>query len=336
VKPGEYGVTAFEKHGSKQGTGPLARPGAGQRLLVLALVAALNLLVVFLLLAALRPPPPLPPETRAVELALRTDRPPPPPPPPVPAAVRPQQMEKAAPRIEIETPPAVTAPPQGTPGRGAAGNAGANADTVIARAPAPIPPVAADPNCESMDAYLTRIRAAILRFFDYPAAAREAGIQGEVLMRFYASPAGRILDSTLATSFVERVYRSREENGRYHDLLLGFTRTGPDSWAWQARVHSNAGPDIMMGRGTVRAGEDGILRAPERPDGMLVLEIPDNIPAGVARVSLRFGRTNELLLLEKAVERTLRLAQPLPAIPVCLKLSMLNASMPFTYRLERR
>jgi hypothetical protein len=186
-----------------------------------------------------------------------------------------------------------------------------------------------------MDTYLNRVRTAIRRFFDYPAAARDARIQGEVFMRFYANPAGRILDSTVATSFVERVYRSRQENGRYHDLLLRFTRTGPESWTWQAKVHSNGGPDIVLGTGTVRAEEDGILRSPERADGMLVLEIPDSVPAAVARVSLRFGRTSELLLLEKAVQRTLRLAQPLPAIPACLKLQLLNAEMPFTYRLER-
>ncbi len=49
-----------------------------------------------------------------------------------------------------------------------------------------------------------------------------------------------------------------------------------------------------------------------------------------------FGNAAELLLLEKSVQRALRLAQPLPAIPACLNLRLLNADMPFRFRQERR
>jgi len=193
------------------------------------------------------------------------------------------------------------------------------------------PAAAIDPNCETLDAYAGRVRSAIGRFFEYSPQAREARLQGDVMVHFFSDSGGRIVESTITASSVDRVYPDRREGGRHENLIVGFTRTGADSWTWQARMHLDPGPDVMLGNGSVTAGNDGMLRAPGRSDGMMVLELPPSVPGNVPRLILPFGRAAELALLEKSVRHTLDLAQPLPKIPSCLKQQTLDATMPFRF-----
>jgi outer membrane biosynthesis protein TonB len=304
-------------------------------------VAVLHLLLALVLIVGLRLREAPPDLAKTVQITLQTPQIQPPPSPPMPRLDLPQQVEAAAPVIAIAPPPPITSVPQGamtvttSAGSGSGGNSSGGQGTRVASV-APPAPVVTDPNCETVDAYVTRVRSAINRFFDYPERARVERIQGEVMMHFLSDPGGKITGSAVSTSTVERIYRGREENGRYHDLIVAFARANADSWSWQARVQSDTGADVVLGKGTVRAGADDVLRSPDRADGMMLLDIPDAVPAQVARVSIRFGSATDLFLLETSVQRTLRRAQPLPPIPACLKLTALNAMMPFRFHQERR
>jgi hypothetical protein len=321
---------------SVDGVAPDARPALRRHILVLPLIAALHMLLVLLLLQGLRMPDIAPPAVKPVQVVL--DAPPPRPhqPPPKLRLAKPEKIDAAPPPIDIALSPQspITATPRGimavAPGGGGDGN-GAGTGRGSQRAALKVPAEPIDPSCETMDTYLASVRSAIERFFDYSQQARDAHVEGEVLAHFISDPRGRIQNSTVTTSSVERVYPGYRQGGHYVNWVVAFSRTGPNSWNWQALARPETGADVVLANGSVVAGADGELRPPDRTDGMMVVILPDDIPAGVPRIQLPFGRSADLLLLETSVQHALDRAQPLPAIPACLKLPMLNAMMPFRF-----
>jgi outer membrane biosynthesis protein TonB len=306
--------------------------------LVLPLVCALHVLLALLLVMGLRLPEIVPRTALPMEVTLERQRLRPPEPPPVPRLVKPERAEIAAPEIDIALPPrpVIAAIPRAATTMASGGGSGGRGFGGQGVRVATVPPSVAvpDPNCETLDAYTARVRRAIGRFFEYSEAAKSARIQGEVMVHFFSDPRGRILDSTITASSIERVSPGHREEGRYQNLVMAFNRITAGSWTWQARVHFDPGSDVILGNGIVNAGEDGKLRTPERADGVVTLAIPETVHAAVAQITIPFGSASDLLLLEKSVQHTLKLAQPLPRFPACLKLQTLNAMMPFRFHDE--
>ncbi len=327
--------------GMKQPDGPKGGHGSKSRFFILPLVVLMHVLLALLLIFGLRPPPPAPQTVAMAQITQQKVQVPSRPPPPAPPLRNPEQVEMAAPMIDIaptpQAPDLIT--PQGHSNMAASRTAvgtGNSVDAGAVRTATSAEPPPPDPNCETVDAYVTRVRTAIHRFFDYPDRAREERLQGEVMMNFISDPRGRILQSRITSYTVERVYRGRDDGGRYHDLIVSFTRNLAGDWTWQAKIRSDKGTDIPIGSGSVQPGGDGIMRAPERADGMMLLNVPDDVPSERASVSIRFGSLADLLLLEKSAERALRLAQPLPAMRPCMMLKGLNATMPLRLQQVRR
>jgi hypothetical protein len=303
--------------------------------IALPLVVLLHLLLTLLLLAGLRVAP-VTSTAPAVQVLLEpapVQRPPPP--PPLPRLARPGNVEATVPTIDIALPPPVAVVPSGATGMasgqgvGGAGKGGAAAP-VSQAAPPP-----ADPNCETLDAYTGRVRSAINRYFEYSELAREARIQGTVMVHFLSSPQGRITASTITASRIERMGTGVRRGGHTQRLGVAFTRIGDLRWRWQAVMHDDAGADTPLGSGMVGAeDDDGLVHSPDRADDTLQLELPESLHAAVPRLTLHLGHAAQMFLLEKSVLRTLARAQPLPQIPSCLKLARFNAVMPFGFELQ--
>jgi len=311
-------------------------PGRRRTVLVaLPLVVLLHLLLALLLLAGLHFAPALKSTSPAVEVRLEPAPVQRPSPPPLPRLVRPRTVEATMPTITIASPPPVAVVPSGATsmasgqGTGGAGKGGAAAPVAQA------PPPAADPNCETLDAYTARVRSAIDRYFEYSEPARDARIQGTVMVHFLSSPQGRITASAITASRIERMQAGVRAGGHTRRLGVAFTRIGDLRWRWQAVLHDDAGADTPLGSGIVSAeAEDGLVHSPDRSDDTLQLELPESLHAAVPRLTLHLGYAAQMFLLEKSVMRTLARAQPLPQIPSCLKLARFNAIMPFGFELQ--
>lgn len=104
---------------------------------------------------------------------------------PLPKLVAPSIVTAVPPEVTVrtETPPPVTAQP-------------------IAANPAPPVPVAAPSNAsgETRDSYLGRVLAQLNRFKQYPRAARQARIQGVVMLHFVMDADGKVQSFEIAKS----------------------------------------------------------------------------------------------------------------------------------------
>lgn len=339
--PGFKGQGGHEIGAAPDGAEPPARR---KHLVILPLVAVLHLLLGLLLIFGLKLPI-LPRDERAMEVTLQQEQHPPERLPP-PRLIKPQDVEASAPAFDIELPPQpvlataaqspVTAPPAGGAGSGGTGDGNGNGkgDGQAARLKV-APVILPDPNCETLDAYTTRVRTAINRYFEYSEQAKGARIQGDVMVHFLSDPQGHILQSAITASQIERLSIGTRAGGHTESFGISFRRTGDKRWTWQAVMHDDAGPDTPLGSGAVSAeSDDGPVHVPDRADDTLMVDLPESLHAAVPRLSVHLGRAADLYLLEKSVRRTLERAQPLPKIPECLKLANYNAMMPFDFILK--
>jgi hypothetical protein len=310
--------------------GGLSPRDALKRLAVAAAVLALHLGLGLLIVLGMRERSLPVPAARPIEMALERD-----PvkirlPLPIPKLVAPKLTTVSPPPIDIAPAPqsALSQTPQGimpsAPGGGGNGNGGQG--TVAAAKPP------ADPNCETIDAYKDRVHRAIERYSRYPTAAQSKFIQGVVTLHFVSNAAGRVLVHAVAASRIVRTYRIAADYGRPIAFTFTFTRIGANQWGYEVVTQTTEKtPHLMpLPGGTLRAEAGGVLN-PDR----LIFEIPPSVIAtGDGKMVIPLGSAPDLFLLEDRVNQAIEDAQPLPAIPACLKFQSLNALMPFGFELQ--
>jgi len=213
------------------------------------------------------------------------------------------------------------------PGGGGNGNGGQGVVTAAASKP-PAPP---DPNCETLDAYKERVHRAIERFALYPDAVKNKFIQGTITLHFVSNAAGHVLVHAVAGSRILRTYWV-EENGKQIPFNFTFTRIAANQWDYEVATRTVETPPrvLPLPGGTLRAEAGGALN-PDR----LIFEVPSSVIApGDTKMTVPLGSAQDLFQLEDRVNQAIEDAQPLPAIPACLKLQTLNALMEFGFELR--